>query len=97
MSNTFHHDEHRYHPWLNPRCDAKRLLDYELRQRRMWDYFSRGFHYCDYAAAGPHWWRNMQMERPMRRLTKRLLRDVLRSGEFDRVWPVPRKPTMYWW
>lgn len=103
MANTWHHDRKRYHPWDNPRAENK-VLD-KFRRERWWYlicgervYGRRTFHYTDYGAAGPRWFRNVFMERPARREAKRLEQAAVRGADIDALaWPQAKKPTVYYW
>lgn len=93
MSDTWHHDRKRYHPWLNPRANHKLMLRFLARpENRDW---RTCFYYIDYAHAGPSWWRNLEMERTKRRETRRL--EQACHVDLEQLWPLPRKPVIYYW
>lgn len=107
MARTYHHDPKRFHPWKNPRCEREPLRRQKEAEARRWNVypFARdwlGFYYCDYAWAGPRWFRTMMMDRPARRQAKKLEREIQKSRpvdyESDRfaIWPHARKPVDYW-
>ena len=90
MSNTYHHDRRRWHPWINPKCDAK---PYTLMVQER-GYTTPMWH-VDYGR-NPGWFTRQVMNRPTRALCRRLERKALTNPEIE-GWPKSRKPKVYWW
>jgi hypothetical protein len=49
-------------------------------------------------SSSPRWWNNITTERPNRQMARRLERQVVQGADPDAmIWPLPRKPHLYFW
>lgn len=62
---------------------------YKAKERKFGD------HWWWYRST-PSWWNRMKHERPKRAENRRRIHRVMR-GEYDQVWPLSRKPHIYFW